>query len=139
MGTIIQARPLVPGEARGIALVGQEPLSFWGGYDQLTGEIIDRRHELSGENAKDRILVIPGTRGSSTTTAVLLEAIQRGTAPAALLTLGADAFLSLAAVVAEELFGRTMPVLALGEEAFAQLATGQELKVTPNGGVEFEE
>ena len=137
MGTIIQARPLVPGEARGIALVGQEPLSFWGGYDQLTGEIIDRRHELSGATAKDRILVLPGTRGSSTTTAVLLEAIQRGTAPAALLTLGVDAFLSLAAVVAEELFRQTMPVLALGEEGFRQLRTGQALKVRRDGTVEI--
>ena len=135
MGTIIQARPLVPGEAWGIALVGQEPLSFWGGYDQLTGEIIDRRHGLSGENAKDRILVIPGTRGSSTTTAVLLEAIQRRTAPAALLTLGVDAFLSLAAVVAEELFGCTVPVLALREEDFARLHTGQELRITRGGRV----
>ncbi|MFN8425100.1 MAG: hypothetical protein U0X87_02420 [Anaerolineales bacterium] len=39
-----------------IALVSREPLSFWGGYDWKTGEIIDRRHPLSGEIAKGEFL-----------------------------------------------------------------------------------
>ena len=82
----LQGRVIIPGEARGKALVGNEPLSFWGGYDWKTGEIIDRRHRLSGSNAKGKVLAVPFTRGSSTTTAVLLEAIRAGTAPAAILT-----------------------------------------------------
>ena len=73
---------LVPAEAAGSIMLSHDPLSFWGGYDAVTGEIIDRRHPLSGLNGKDRILAIPGTRGSSTTTAVLLESVRRGTAPA---------------------------------------------------------
>ena len=100
----IEGRVLVPGEAQGEALVSREPLSFWGGYDQNTGEIIDRRHPLSGVVAAGRILVIPSSRGSSTTTAVLLEAIRLGTAPAALLTTTADTFLTLASIVADECF-----------------------------------
>ena len=55
---------------------------FLGGYDPATGEITDRRHPLSGQMAAGRVLVLPSARGSSTTTAVLLEAIQRNTAPA---------------------------------------------------------
>ena len=79
-------RALVPGAAEGTVLYSSEPLSFWGGYDAETGEIIDRRHPLFGQIGTRRILAIPATRGSSTTTAVLLEAIRRGTAPAAFLT-----------------------------------------------------
>ncbi|HEY3474097.1 MAG TPA: DUF126 domain-containing protein, partial [Anaerolineales bacterium] len=66
----LHGKVIIPGEARGVALVSREPLSFWGGYDWKTGEITDRRHMLSGTMARDKILAIPFTRGSSTTTAV---------------------------------------------------------------------
>ena len=83
MQRIIQGRPVVAGEAAGELLFSDEPLSFWGGYDAATGEIIDRRHPLSGRIAAGRVLAIPFTKGSSTTTAVFLEAVRAGTAPAA--------------------------------------------------------
>ena len=90
MGRLIQGRVLVAGEVGGEALVGREPLSFWGGYDQLSGEIIDRRHSLVGEMAAGKILAVPFTKGSSTTTAVLLEAVRQGNGPAAVITIGAE-------------------------------------------------
>lgn len=43
-----QGRVLVAGDAAGTVLASGEPISFWGGYDAATGEIIDRRHPLSG-------------------------------------------------------------------------------------------
>ena len=138
METLISGRPLVAGEVQGEVLVSTEPLSFWGGYDQKSGEIIDRRHELSGYSAAGRILAIPGTRGSSTTTAVLLEAVRLKTAPIALLTIGADTFLSLAAVVAEELYNHTMPVLALVAEEYALLRSGDRLRITEEGEIWIE-
>ncbi|HMQ53850.1 MAG TPA: DUF126 domain-containing protein, partial [Anaerolineae bacterium] len=51
---ILQGHVLIPGQAQGRALVTGEPLSFWGGYDYQTGEIIDRRHPLSGQIAAGR-------------------------------------------------------------------------------------
>ena len=42
-------------------------LSFWGGYDFHTGEIIDRHHPLAGVRAAGRILAVPFSKGSSTT------------------------------------------------------------------------
>ncbi len=133
---IIHGRALVVGEAQGEALVSDEPLSFWGGYDQHTGEIIDRRHPLSGQVAAGRILALPSTRGSSTTTAILLEAIRLGTAPAALLTAGPDPFLALASIVADEMYQKPLPVIALQPEDFARLKTGQEVRVFEDGRVE---
>ncbi len=133
---IIYGRALVVGEAQGEALVSGEPLSFWGGYDQHTGEIIDRRHPLSGQVAAGRILVLPYTRGSSTTTAILLEAIRLGTAPAALLTAGPDPFLALASIVADEMYQKPLPVIALEPDDFARLKTGQEVRVFEDGRVE---
>ena len=99
---ILKGKAVVKGTARlarGVALVSAEPLSFWGGYDYHTGEITDRRHPLSGSIAAGRVLALPFTRGSSTTTAILLEAVRAGTAPTAILTTGVDAFFALASIV----------------------------------------
>jgi predicted aconitase with swiveling domain len=132
---ILTGRVIIPGQARGLALVSREPISFWGGYDWQTGEIIDRRHELSGEIANGRILALPFTRGSSTTTAVLLEAIRAGTAPAAIITTDTDFFFALASVVADELYAAPLPLVALTEAQFAALKTGDEIEVRPDGTI----
>jgi Cys-tRNA(Pro)/Cys-tRNA(Cys) deacylase len=118
--------------------VGNEPLSFWGGYDWKTGEIIDRRHVLSGAIARAKILAVPFTRGSSTTTAVLLEAIRAKTAPAAIITTDTDFFFALASVVADELYAFTLPLLALHGSDFATLRTGDEVQITAEGTVTIE-
>jgi len=125
----ISGKPFIAGSAKGIALVSSEPLSFWGGYDWKTGEIIDRRHPLSGEIAKGKILAIPFTRGSSTTTAVLLEAIRAGTAPAGIITTATDFFFALASVVADEMYASPIPLVAISPEDFARLRTGDEVEI----------
>ena len=135
----MQGRALIAGEAQGLALVSAEPLSFWGGYDQRSGEIIDRRHPLSGQIAAGRVLAIPFTRGSSTTTAVLLEAIRAGTAPVALLTNSVDRFLALAVIVADELYSKPIPVVALTPNDFATLQSGQRVHVHGDGRVVVED
>ena len=48
---LIAGRAVVEGEATGEALVTSEALSFWGGYDFRTGEIIDKHHPLTGVRA----------------------------------------------------------------------------------------
>jgi hypothetical protein len=139
MGRIIQGKVVVPGKAEGLILMGNEPLSFWGGYDYHTGEIIDRRHPLSGQIATGRVLAIPFTRGSSTTTSVLLEAVRAGTSPAAILTTGVDMFFALAAIVAEEMYGKSFPVIALAHSGFIVLQTGDSARVEIDGRVFIED
>lgn len=125
----IAGKPVISGSAKGVALVSSEPLSFWGGYDWKSGEIIDRRHPLSGLNAKGKILAIPFTRGSSTTTAVLLEAIRAGTAPSAIITTSTDFFFALASVVADELYTKPLPLVAISESDFASLQTDDQIEI----------
>jgi predicted aconitase with swiveling domain len=130
---IIHGKPFISGSASGLALVSHEPLSFWGGYDWKTGEIIDRRHPLSGLIARERVLAIPFTRGSSTTTAVLLEAIRAGTAPNAIITTATDFFFALASVVADELYHSPIPLVAVTESDFAKLQTGNHIEIDYDG------
>lgn len=129
----IQGTPIVAGEAEGDALVTREPLSFWGGYDFHTGEIIDRRHPLAGVRATGRVLALPFSKGSSTTTAVLLESVRADTAPAAILTTGVDSFFALASIVAGVMYGKSFPVIALEPADFARLESGGRLVVERSG------
>lgn len=129
----ITGKPFIAGPASGVALVSNEPLSFWGGYDWKNGEIIDRRHPLSGSIAKGKILAIPFTRGSSTTTAVLLESIRAGTAPNAIITTATDFFFALASVVADELYTNPLPLIKVSESDFTKLHTGDHLKINNSG------
>lgn len=133
----IHARAVVPGRASGVALVSSEPMSFWGGYDAKTGEILDRRHPLSGEIAVGRVLVLPFTKGSSTTTQILLEAIRAGSAPAAIVSRGEDAFLALASIVADEMYRKPLPILAVSSEDFARFRTGQRISIDESGEIEI--
>ncbi len=131
----LTATPIIPGAASGRALVSSEPLSFWGGYDYHTGEIIDRRHPLSGQIAAGRVLCLPFSRGSSTTTAVLLEAVRAGTAPVAIVTTGVDTFFALASVVAGAMYGHETPVVALAPTDFARLRTGDWIDIRDDGSI----
>jgi predicted aconitase with swiveling domain len=138
MGVTLQGRLVIPGQVSGQALVSTEPLSFWGGYDYRSGAIIDRRHPLAGQRAAGRILALPFTRGSSTTTAVLLEAVKAGTGPAAIITTSPDPFFALAAIVADELYQTSIPLLVLAPEDFMTLQSGQFLTVRADGSLEVE-
>jgi predicted aconitase with swiveling domain len=134
-GRVITGRVVVAGAAQGEALVSAEPLSFWGGYDFKTGEIIDRHHPLAGVRASGKVLAVPFSKGSSTTTAVLLEAVRAGTAPAAMVTTGTDAFFALASIVADLMYGASFPVVALEPADFASIKTGDEVTVTRSGEI----
>ena len=131
----ISGKPIIAGPAKGMVLVSSEPLSFWGGYDWKSGEIIDRRHPLSGSNAKGKVLAIPFTRGSSTTTAVLLEAIRARTAPSAIITTSTDFFFALASIVADELYSQPLPLVAVTESDFAHLHTGDQIEIDDHGNI----
>lgn len=129
----LQCQVVVAGAAHGRILFSTEPLSFWGGYDYHTGEIIDRRHPLSGKIAAGCVLCVPATRGSSTTTAVLLEAVKAGTAPAALVTTGVDTFFALASIVADELYSLPIPLVTLSPGNFVLLRAGAAAELSAGG------
>jgi hypothetical protein len=117
----ISGRVVVPGSADGEILFSDVGLSFWGGVDALTGEVIDRHHPLSGQSLADRILALPTSRGSCSGSGVVLELLLNDKGPAAIVLERPEAIITLGVIVAEELFGRSIPVLCVGAERFASL------------------
>ena len=119
----------VSGRCTGEVIASATELSFWGGADPLTGEIIDRHHPLSGHSIRDRVLAIPGGRGSCTGSAVILELILGGTAPKAMIIERADDIITLGVVIAEETFGKSIPVVMLSHEDFARVSAARIVRI----------
>lgn len=131
----LQGRVLVAGAASGRALVAATPLSLWGGLDPKTGMIPDRRHELCGRCMTGRVFVLPCGKGSSTASAILAESIRNKTAPAAIIMMRTDPIIALGAIVADEMFGRTVPVVVLPQEQYETIADGDRVTVEFDGTV----
>jgi predicted aconitase with swiveling domain len=129
VGRPVGVRVLVAGSARGEAVVLEQPLSLWGGVDPKTGTIIDRRHPQAGASLTGRVLVMPFGRGSSSSSTVLAECIRAHTAPAAIVLLEPDPILALGAAVAEELYGRSVPVVVIDEHDYARVQTGDTVTI----------
>jgi predicted aconitase with swiveling domain len=119
---------------KGKALVLTAPISFWGGVDPKTGRVADVRHPQYGENLSGRVLFVPGTIGSSSASAVLLELVHNGHAPAALVLHEPDAILLLGLIVAREMGWETPIALRLGCDAF-ETYRGSNVKVADDGTI----
>ena len=134
----MRAKVVVAGEARGLLLVSRAPISFWGGVRTQTGELIDKRHDRCGENIAGRVFAFPYEKGSSTASAILLEAVRIGTAPAALIVLKTPPILALGSIVARELYGHAVPIVVVSEEVFATLRDGMLASISADGGLQLE-
>ena len=121
------------GEVTGEVVVLDEPLSFWGGLDPLSGLVIDGHHPQHGKSLTGAILVMPSGRGSSSSSSVLAEAIRLGTAPAAILLGEDDPIVVLGALVARELYGTRIPVATLTAETYRGLYSGETATVRVSG------
>jgi hypothetical protein len=135
MARVLIGKPLVAGSAEGRALVSRKPLSLWGGLCPETGAIIDRRHDLSGAVVTGRVFVFPSGKGSSTASAVLLEAIRTGVAPAAIINLKVDPILALGSIVADELYHQVMPIVVLAEKDLFAIKKDDYITISPDGTV----
>lgn len=120
-GVDFVGKPYVVGNASATLLAADLELSFWGGVDPATGEIIDRFHPLSGRLLKDTILAIPGGRGSCGGSAVMMELILNGLGPKALIFERCEDIITLGVIVAEEFFYKTIPVLQISRNDFRSL------------------
>jgi len=116
--------PPLDANPQGRLLVSDVPLSFWGGINAASGDVIDEHHPLAGNNVSGRIMAIPGSRGSCSGSSVLLELIDSDRAPAALVFSEAEEILVLGAMVANVMFDKSIPILKIDADDFAKLNNG---------------
>jgi uncharacterized protein len=117
----IEGQVLYPGSANGPLLKLNAPLSFWGGIDPATGRIINVRHPDYGQYVGGVVLALTEPIGSSSSSSVMLEPINRRHAPAAVLLGKRDAILVVGCFVAKELGMQPPPVLFVDTAILALL------------------
>jgi len=132
---VLRGQVLAPGAASGEAMVLEEPLSLWGGMDPATGRVIDAHHPQLGAVVTGRVLVMASARGSSSSSSILAEAVRAGTAPAAILLGEAELILAIGAAVAEEMYGRRVPIVVVTPEKLARIADGAAVTIEDGGMV----
>jgi predicted aconitase with swiveling domain len=132
---VLSATVLVDGAASGPVRAARDMISFWGGYNPNTGVVIDHRHSLFGVSLRGSVFVLPHGKGSSTGSAVLLDALVLGNAPAAILLNSVDEIIALGAVVFEEFFGGSLPVATLSDTDFAIAFDADRIEILAGGTV----
>lgn len=119
MSATMQGEVLVPGRSGPApALVLTGAISFWGGVDPQSSVICDPRHPQHGRSTAGRALFLPATIGSSSASAVLLELVANGHAPAAIIMHEPDAILLLGLIVAREMGWEPPPAARLDRSHF---------------------
>jgi predicted aconitase with swiveling domain len=94
-------RVIYEGKAEGEALVSSSPLSFYGGVNPDTGEIVERGHELQGSSVKGRVLVFPYGKGSTVGSYVLYRLAKNGVAPRAIVNSRCETIVAVGAIISE--------------------------------------
>lgn len=97
----LKGRIIFKGKAQGEALTTTEPISFYGGVEPTTGEIIEKGHELQGKNIKNKILVFPTGKGSTVGSYTLYRMKKNDTAPAGIINQECETVVAVGAIISE--------------------------------------
>jgi predicted aconitase with swiveling domain len=131
----VQGRVLVSGLASGSAMILDETLSFWGGFNPVNGEIIDVHHPQYKQRVSQSILCISQSRGSAGTPAAIAETLRNGSGPAAFILAKADVNIAVGVMVANRLYGLNIPVIEISLSQMAQLDSGRNVQVDVDGSI----
>jgi uncharacterized protein len=122
---VYTGRALILGSVTAELLRLDEPISFWGGVDPNSGTIIDANHPQVGQSLADKILVLPGTRGSTASPGALLETLAAGNGPSAFILTLPDNVCLVAASMCAAIGLNSPPILDLSGQSLAACRSGQ--------------
>jgi predicted aconitase with swiveling domain len=97
----LKGRIISKGTAQEEALVTSQPISFYGGVDPNTGEIIEKGHELQGKSVKGKILVFPNGKGSTVGSYTLYRMKKNGVAPAGMINRECETVVAVGSIISE--------------------------------------
>jgi predicted aconitase with swiveling domain len=131
----ISGRGVIEGTAKGEAIVSTQPFGFFGGVNPSTGLVIDKWHELYGQNIKGKVMVYPEGRGSTVGAAVVLELVRTGCAPAAIINRKIETITAAGGLMAKKFYNKDMPMVdRLSEDPIKAIKTGDIVEVNGTTG-----
>ena len=125
----LKGRRVVGGYAEGAAIVSHSPISFYGGVDPKTGNVVERGHELEGKGITDLILVFPTGKGSTVGSYTLYQMKKLGTAPKAIINRETEIIIATGCALAG------IPLVdRLERDPLEEIETGDYVKVDADKG-----
>ena len=97
----VKGRAIFEGKAEGQALVSSSPMSFYGGVNPETGEVVERGSELAGQSVGGRVLVFPYGKGSTVGSYILYRLAKNGVAPRAIVNAKCETIVAVGAIISE--------------------------------------
>lgn len=125
----LKGRIISKGIAEGEALTTTMPISFYGGVDPETSEIIEKGHELQGKQIKGKILVFPNGKGSTVGSYTLYRLKKGGVAPAGIINRDCETVVAVGAIISE--------IPCVDEIDISKIETGDTVRIE-NGVVKIE-
>ena len=107
---------------------------FWG-CESINRLVIDKWHELYGQNIKGKVMVYPEGRGSTVGAAVVLELVRTGCAPAAIINRKIETITAAGGLMAKKFYNKDMPMVdRLSEDPIKAIKTGDIVEVNGTTG-----
>jgi predicted aconitase with swiveling domain len=97
----IKGRIISKGVAEAEVLATTQPISFYGGVDPETSEILEKGHELQGRQIKGKILVFPTGKGSTVGSYTLYRLRKGGVGPAGIINSECETVVAVGAIISE--------------------------------------
>ncbi len=117
----LKGRIISKGIAEAEALTTTQPISFYGGVDPETSEILEKGHELQGKRIKDKILVFPTGKGSTVGSYTLYRLKKGGIAPAGIINRECETVVAVGAIISE--------IPCVDEVDISQIKTGDIVRI----------
>ncbi|MEM1112662.1 MAG: DUF126 domain-containing protein [Pseudomonadota bacterium] len=135
--TEFTVRRVIGGRASGPVLKTGQAINFTGAMckprNLLPGKkavVRDDHHELYGQSIRDTVLLFPSAVGSMHTGLVILDLVNLGQGPAAMIVEQADSLLVSGIVLSEVWYGPSIPLVECSDSAlFDALHDGMSVEV----------
>jgi uncharacterized protein len=124
---MMQGRKIFKGKVVGEALVTGDDISFYGGCDPETGEIVEKDHHLEGKSVSGKILVFPSGKGSTVGSYVLYALKKADKAPLAIVNKVMDPVVAVGCIISE--------IPAVDQIDIGKIKNGQKIEVDADNGV----
>lgn len=125
----LEGRRICKGKVTGEALVTTQAISFYGGVDPETGEVVEKDHELEGQSVSGKVLVFPNGKGSTVGPYVLYQLAKAdpiSMAPLAIVNAECEAIVAVGAIISE--------IPCVDKIDLSKIQTGDKLEVDGDNG-----
>ena len=124
---IFHGRKISSGNVEGEALVTSMGISFYGGIDPETGQVVEKGHALEGQSIGGKVLVFPTGKGSTVGSYTLYRLKKAGNAPAAILNAESETITAVGCIISG--------IPCVDHIPIEQITTGMRVRVDGEDGI----